>query len=595
MKKLWIACSLLTLSLHALASSQPRAPRAEALPAAAQSALSARIGSDSSQYLVQTISGVLQTANQAGNLHFSFTRSGVETFTPGAHWQLQLNSYGYATGLKPVIAASPEAQRNRVEYQRGPITEWYANGPFGLEQGFTIRDRPAAPTQASQPLTLTLTLSGDMSATIADNALILTRGGERIQYTGLTAYDADGKELHSWLELHDNQLSIHVADKDARYPLVVDPFINNAILTSSDNAYAYGLSVSISGGTIVAGSQTAAYVYVKPASGWTSATQLARLTASDGTSLADVSISGNTIVAGAGFGNNQGSSTGEGLVFVKPATGWVDATETAVLTASDGTSASNLGSSVSINGNVIAVGANESNSVGSHFPPPDSGAGAVYVYVKPAGGWVSTTETAKLTSSDGVSGDNLGFSVAVGKGVIAAGAPNHDVNGGFVTGASYVFVEPAGGWASETEAAELSVLNEGNAISMGYSIAISGNTVLAGGYGGSWIYVQPSTGWTSMTQTATLTDSAPLVGPMGLSVSICNNIAVVGGRSMVDVYVEPTGGWTNMTQTWRLPPPNRKLDGNYGNGVAIQGLTIVIGFPQEGETEGNEVFVWGPA
>jgi len=41
--------------------------------------------------------------------------------------------------LVPLSTASPRANHNRVEYRRGPLPEWYVNGPLGLEQGFTVK------------------------------------------------------------------------------------------------------------------------------------------------------------------------------------------------------------------------------------------------------------------------------------------------------------------------------------------------------------------------------------------------------------------------------------------------------------------------
>lgn len=74
------------------------------------------------------------------------------------------------------------------------------------------------------------------------------------------------------------------------------------------------------------------YVFVKPASGWANATQ----TASDGLtddSFGSVSISGDTIVAGA-LDHKVGANLDQGAVymFVKPASGWKNATQTAELT-----------------------------------------------------------------------------------------------------------------------------------------------------------------------------------------------------------------------------------------------------------------------
>jgi thiosulfate/3-mercaptopyruvate sulfurtransferase len=81
-------------------------------------------------------------------------------------------------------------------------------------------------------------------------------------------------------------------------------------------------------------------VFERPASGWANATQEAILTASDGAAgdgMSSVGISGDTIVAGA-FGHDVGANRDQGAVYVfsKPAGGWHDMNQTAELTASDG-------------------------------------------------------------------------------------------------------------------------------------------------------------------------------------------------------------------------------------------------------------------
>lgn len=67
-----------------------------------------------------------------------------------------------------------------------------------------------------------------------------------------------------------------------------------------------------------------------------------------------VAIDGNTVVVGAPCHANL---TGEAYVFVRPNGGWGSMTQTARLTASDGTIGDGFGVSVSISGNTIIVGA----------------------------------------------------------------------------------------------------------------------------------------------------------------------------------------------------------------------------------------------
>ena len=99
------------------------------------------------------------------------------------------------------------------------------------------------------------------------------------------------------------------------------------------------------------------------------------------------------------------------------------------------------------------------------------------MFVKPAGGWASRTQTAKLTASDGDWFDRLGWSVAIAGDTIVAGAPRP--TGPIDAGAVYVFVRPAGGWADRTQTAKLTA-SQGR--SLGFSVAISGDTIVAGAH-----------------------------------------------------------------------------------------------------------------
>jgi hypothetical protein len=119
-----------------------------------------------------------------------------------------------------------------------------------------------------------------------------------------------------------------------------------------------------------------------------------------------------------------------------PTTGpWVSTTQTAELTASDGQAGDELGWSVAVSGGTIVAGA-RGVQVGSN----DS-QGAVYAYTEPAGGWATTNAfSAKLSASDGDTGDGLGYSVAVSGTTIVGGAPRHDADSSTADfGAAYVF------------------------------------------------------------------------------------------------------------------------------------------------------------
>jgi len=91
-----------------------------------------------------------------------------------------------------------------------------------------------------------------------------------------------------------------------------------AELTASDGDYNdhFGLAVAMSGGTVVIGAPLAtigsnldegkAYVFLKPTSGWSNTTQVAELTPSNGSEGLyfgiSVAVSGDTIVVGSNSG-----------------------------------------------------------------------------------------------------------------------------------------------------------------------------------------------------------------------------------------------------------------------------------------------------
>jgi hypothetical protein len=353
-----------------------------------------------------------------------------------------------------------------------------------------------------------------------------------------------------------------------------------AALTGSDNpGYSFGFNVAINGDTAVVASTGGIYVFVKPSTGWESTTQTAKLGTSDGASLFSVAISGNTIVAGSYL-------NGEAFVWVEPAGGWADMTqETAKLTPSDGFSGDFFGYAVAIAGDTVVVGAAQNNSLGGSGGSANPG--AAYVFVKPAGGWVGTTETAELSASDGKPGDGLGWSVAVSPNAVVAGAPNANVGGNSNQGAVYVFAKPAGGWINGTQKAKLTNPYIPYVDSLGEGVSISGNTIAATGFGLAFVFVEPAGGWTTTsTPTAQLTES-PSHSGFGNAVSICANVIVIaapgnspGVNSAADVYDEPAGGWTNMTESSSKHSPVDGGHGNYGWSVGVSGQWIIVGYPE---------------
>jgi trimeric autotransporter adhesin len=127
-------------------------------------------------------------------------------------WRSALRAYGYGRSLRRVDAVAPLAQANRVDFRRGGVDEWYANGPLGIEQGFTLAARPRVSDNG--PLTLSLALSGNARRAVSrgSTAVSFTAPGAALAYRGLGATDARGRRLPARMELREGNLLLRIED-----------------------------------------------------------------------------------------------------------------------------------------------------------------------------------------------------------------------------------------------------------------------------------------------------------------------------------------------------------------------------------------------
>ena len=184
------------------------------LPAAARATISGVLGRNNPEYRASATTRGFRSKNRAHGLAADFNQGGVFVTVDAGQLGLSLRSVGYGSQLSPVAPAQPEARKNRIEYRRGALTEWYVNGPLGLEQGFTLAKPPAQ--RSPQPLTLSLTLSGTLRPWLAPGATGLTFAleGRRVSlgYQGLAAWDAGGRMLPARLVLRGTTLLVRVED-----------------------------------------------------------------------------------------------------------------------------------------------------------------------------------------------------------------------------------------------------------------------------------------------------------------------------------------------------------------------------------------------
>lgn len=303
-------------------------------------------------------------------------------------------------------------------------------------------------------------------------------------------------------------------------------------------------SVAIDGDTVAVGAtqcsgrnctRGAILVFVKPPGGWTDMTETARLTGSDALPRDSfgfsVSVSGGTIVAGADGGNSE---IGAAYVFVKPAGGWKNMTQTAKLTPSDGTKYDFFGFSAAIDGNTIVIGSPQSY--------PSSGSGKVYVFVEPATGWQDMTQTAELTASDSFQNDQFGHSLGIKGGTVAVGAPGQGL--AQFPGEAYVFTS-SGTWSNMTQTGKLTALGATGYASLGYTIGVGDDFIAVGApfdgnyfVGGSvFIFKKPKSGWANVSSKQKLFGADDrYLGGVGYILGISGNI-VASATAAPSIYV----------------------------------------------------------
>src|SRR4051794_26835613 len=217
------ALVLAGLALEVTGEAQPGGSRAgehglQHFPFMARGPGSAALGRGDAGFRVAE----LRARNRAQRVGTRFSRAGVTVASGSGRVRLRLARYGRAGASRRVRRVTPRVAANRVDYARGRVDEWYVNGPLGLEQGFDVASRPA---RGSGPLMLSLAASGSLRARAGRSGIVFAGRGETLRYGGLTASDARGRRLPASLRVRPGGLEILVDDRDAAFPVRVDPFI----------------------------------------------------------------------------------------------------------------------------------------------------------------------------------------------------------------------------------------------------------------------------------------------------------------------------------------------------------------------------------
>lgn len=224
----------------------------------------------------------------------------------------------------------------------------------------------------------------------------------------------------------------------------------------------------------------AVYVFEPSAAGlndWQSG--VLKLAPSDGANSDEfgsaVSVSGDTLVIGSRLDDDAGSSSGSVYVYRRVARG--DWTFVGPKLAGSGLVAGDqFGHSVSLSGNTLVVGTPYDDDNGS-----DSGSAFVFNR-NGGGVWTQTHKLLPKTGAggnDGAGGDLYGFSVAVDRDTIIVGSPRDD-DGANNRGSAYAYSRDAGGGGAWGQVAKVTPNQVFNDDEFGRAVAVSGKIALVG-------------------------------------------------------------------------------------------------------------------
>ncbi len=564
------------------APAPPLGPHAvQSLPPAAQSLISATLGASDGRFNARHSAAGWRL--QGGGVSATFGGGPARLRTAGGTLSLSLAG-------PPVTSMT--ARGNRVTLERSGLREWYVAGPMGIEQGFTLAHRPAG--TRDHELTLSVAVGGSLRPRSDASEIAFQGSGHEIvaRYGALTAVDAAGHRLPAALRVSGGHVLIAVDDRGARYPLTIDPLVQQGAKLTGGNESgpgSFGASVALSadGNTALVGGNTdhgangAAWVFTRSGGTWSQ--QGPKLTgggtaAGFGSSVA-LSADGNTALIGASFDGTSGSA----WVFTRSGSTWTP--QGGALTGAGATSGAGFGSSVALssNGSTALVGA----------PFDGSGnAGAAWAFTRNNGTWAPL---GSALTGDPAAG--FGASVALSQdGVTALIGGSSDASG---KGAAWVFT--SNGSAFAQQARLTAAADEAGNGAFGSSVALSadGNTALIGGpsdninqlgQGAAWVFTRLNSIWGEQAKFTGSDAGMSSNFGSGVALSSDGNLALVGGQAdgggTGAAWTFARSGSTWAQQGSKLTGQGENLAGRFGHSVALaaDGQTAMIGGNNDGAT-----------
>ena len=206
-------------------------------------------------------------------------------------------------------------------------------------------------------------------------------------------------------------------------------------------------------------------------------------------------------------------------------------------------------------------------------------------------------ENAMLTADDDrAANDEFGYAVAIDGDTAVVGMPGEDNPDN--SGAAFVFTRDSSGTWSRV--ARLRASDSNAQDRFGLSVAVhedtsNRDTIVVGAphhsssRGAVYVFTEPSGGWATSTAARLTASDRADDDEFGDSVAVDGDTVVVGAHNNNAAYVftKPTDGWTSTTTAAKLSGSD-----SFGRSVAIDAATIVVGASGDSDDDKGSAFVF---
>jgi hypothetical protein len=424
--------------------------------------------------------------------------------------------------------------------------------------------------------------SGAISATYQGRSASLSADGNTLAVGGITVNDQQGA---TWIYTRLNGIWSQQGSK-----LVGSGAVGSSVQQG------YSTSLSADGNTLAVGgpadgsNQGATWIFTRLNGIWSQQGNKLIGSGSVGTSSqgrsTSLSADGNTLAIG-GYADN--SRLGATWIFTRSNGIWFQQGSKLVGSGSVGSSV-NQGRYISLSGdgNTLAVGGDGDNS----------NQGATWIFTRLNGIWTQQGNKIVGSGSAGPSFQGSSPSLSVDGDTLAIGGPGDNS----YQGATWIFTRLNGIWSQQGNKLVGSG-SVGSSVYQGYSTYLSadGNTLSVGGYndnsglGATWIFTRANGIWSQQGNKLVGSGAVGLYISQGHSISLSadGNTLAIGGdgdnssKGATWIFIRSNGIWSQ--QGNKLADSSAvglRVDQGYSTSLSADGGTLVVGGPSDNNDQG---------